>query len=298
MTAVDQNRGRDPKALTSKPSVLVWFVIVFAFIIQQGAFIEMPVLVGSSTGGILQDSNVYNTIGIGISFATIGFLCFSSASELGELLRKNALSFAYIALVLISFLWSIHPDLTIRRAFGYLLTMAIAGYLTVRFSDIERMKLVSASFAISAIGSFVYVAAFPEDGIMHISTLEGTWRGVFTHKNVLGPVMAVAVFTELYILAATGGRPRWRFILLALYLSLVALSRSATALLLSATYITATCIYLLWKRDHALAIVTTIILMLISALAYLSSGSIPSSPLAYLAKIQVLLAARNFGRGS
>jgi exopolysaccharide production protein ExoQ len=268
----------------SNPSVLISTGIIFALIIQQSAFIEMPALVGPIDGGISQDSNVYNTIGIAISVAIIGPLCVLNGSALSQLLRRNALSLAYIVLVLVSFTWSIHPDLTIRRAFGYLLSMAIAGYLAVGVNDIERMKLISASFAVSAIGSFLYVAAYPEDGIMHVITLEGTWRGVFTHKNVLGPLMAVAVFTEIYVLTATNGRPRWRFGLLAMYLALVALSRSATALLLSATYITTACVYLLWRRDRLLATVTALILLLASFLVTFVLSIDPEFALGLLGK--------------
>jgi exopolysaccharide production protein ExoQ len=247
----------------SNPSLIVSAGIIFVLIIQQGAFVEMPALVGPAIGSAPQDSNVSNTIGIAISVAIVGLLSAFNGRTLFQLLKKNSLSLAYVALVLISVTWSIHPDLTIRRAFGYLLSMTIAGYLTVAYNDVERMKLISASFAVSAIGSFLYVAAYPEDGIMHIVTLEGTWRGVFTHKNVLGPVMAVAVFTEIYVLTATNGRPRWRFLLLFMYLALVTLSRSATALLLSAAYITTAFVYLLWGRDRLLA--TAVVLMILLA---------------------------------
>ena len=71
--------------------------------------------------------------------------------------------------------------------------------------------------------------------------------------------MAVAVFTELYILVASRGRPRWRFVLLALFLALLALSRSATALTASATYLAAAGGFLLWKRDRPLGVVAALV---------------------------------------
>ncbi len=256
-----------PPGNAGKPSVWVWVIIAFALIIQQGAFIEMPALVGTPANGVPSDANVYNTAGIAISSSTIGMLCFLIVADLGYLARKNILSLIYIALVLISVGWSIHPDLTLRRAFGYVLSMAIAAYLVAAFDDVQRMKLVSAGFAVAAVGSFAYVAAFPNDGIMNIITLEGTWRGVFTHKNVLGPVMSVAAFTEIYVLTATGGRPRWRFILLGMYLALVMLSRSATAILLCTTFTASAVLYLIWNRDRLLAMVAGLILLLTAFLA-------------------------------
>jgi exopolysaccharide production protein ExoQ len=259
--------GRLLAQSNGKSSPLVWIVVVFLLIIQQGAFIDMPALSDSSTTGGPADVNTLNTVGVAISFAAMGVLFLFNARKIGFLASKNVLSLIYIVLALISFAWSIHPDLTIRRALGYVLSMSIAAYLTVRFNDVERMKLISASFAISAIGSFLYVAAYPDQGIMQIGDLAGTWRGVFPHKNVLGPVMAVGFFAELYVLVASRGRPRWRFILLGLYFALVALSRSVTALLMSAAFLAATCLYLQWKSDHLLAIVTGLIVLLLALLA-------------------------------
>jgi O-antigen ligase len=84
---------------------------------------------------------------------------------------------------------------------------------------------------------------------MQQADLAGNWRGVFPHKNVLGPVMAFAVFTELFILVAGKGRPRWRWVTLSTYFALVLLSHSATALLLSLGYLAGTGIYLIWQRN-------------------------------------------------
>ena len=42
---------------------------------------------------------------------------------------------------------------------------------------------------------------FPEIGIMSGGELEGNWRGIYPHKNVLGFAMAVAVFVQLQLIA-------------------------------------------------------------------------------------------------
>ena len=250
----------------SKSSILVRLAIVFALIVQQSAFIDMPALSAASAANVPTDTNVLNTIVIAISFTTIGILGCFSARKIGYLASKNALTVLYIALVLSSVAWSIHPELTIRRGFGYVLSMAIAASVTVCFKEAERMKLVSASFAVSAIGSLLYVTAYPNEGIMQLGELAGTWRGVFPHKSVLGPVMAIGLFVELYVLVTSRGRLRWRFALLGLYFVLVVLSRSETALLISTAYVAATCIYLLWKRERTVAVVMAAIMVLASVL--------------------------------
>ena len=204
--AVSFARAKPKLVLSDEgPSALVWFMIVFVLIVQQSAFIEMPALGNSSALSGPSDVNAINTVAIGISFAVVGALLFFSYQKVGLLVSKNGLSFAYVMWVLCSVAWSIHPDLTIRRALGYVLSMSIAAYLTVQFSESERMKLISASFAVSAIGSFLYVVAYPDEGIMRVGELAGAWRGVYPHKNVLGPVMAVGVFSELFCPCRHGG---------------------------------------------------------------------------------------------
>jgi O-antigen ligase len=233
-------------------------------IVQQGAFISVPLVVAETSLSAMRGIvNPYNTACIALSIASIGIVCFSRIRQIGFLALKNVFSVLFILIVLLSAIWSIHPDLTIRRGIGYVLTMLIAGYLSVRFDVVDRMKVLSWGFAVSAIGSLLFVAAFPQYGIMQLGDLSGNWRGVFPHKNVLGPVMAVAVFTELCILVLCNGRPRWRLALLGLYFSLVLLSHSATALLLSLFYLIGTCIYLLWKRERLAGVAASIFFVLI-----------------------------------
>lgn len=268
--------GRLGKSLNAAPGLvqpekkswfLVWMIVVFVLIIQQGAFIGIPALSSLNSDSGSTDTNFLNTIGIAISFAIMGFLVFLNAQKIGYLASKNWICLLYMALVLTSAAWSIHPELTIRRGVGYILSMSIAAYLTVGFNDVNRMKLISSSFAISAIGSFLYVAAYPSDGIMQTQELVGTWRGIFPHKNVLGPVMGFAVFTELYVLVATGGRARWRFFLLALYFALLILTYSATAIFASIGYLIATGVYLLWRNDRLLGTVIGMIVLLLVLIA-------------------------------
>jgi exopolysaccharide production protein ExoQ len=258
MTFQNQD-NRLPHRVGVEPSRLDWIVAVFVVIIQQGAFVSTPMVLSDVSLYALRDiqQNPFNTAGIAISIVFIGVACFPRIRQIGFLAWTNRLSVLFMLIVLMSATWSIHPDLTIRRGLGYVLTMLIAAYLTLRFDLIDRMKVLSASFAVSAIGSLLFVAAFPEYGIMQEGDLAGAWRGVFMHKNQFGPVMAVAVFTELFVLVALKSRPWWRFALLSTYFALVVLSRSETALLLSLAYLAGTCLYLLWQRDRLRTVVVS-----------------------------------------
>lgn len=265
IAAVSRRTPPQQTGRASKPSRLDWIVAVFAVIIQQGAFVTVPFVVsGVSLRGI---ENPFNMAGIAISMVSIGIVCFSRIRQIGFLALKNVFPVLFILIVLMSAIWSIHPDLTIRRGIGYVLTMLIAGYLSVRFDVDDRMRVFSWGFAVSAITSLLFIAAFPQYGIMQVGDLAGDWRGVFPHKNVLGPVMAVAVFVELYILTRSPARYWWHVVLLSACFVLVVLSHSATALLLSQAYLTGTCLYLLWKRNRLIGVFISIVIILLLLIA-------------------------------
>jgi O-antigen ligase len=281
--AINDNRPILPAQ--TEPSRLAWIVAVILVIIQQDAFVSTPLILRDYSVTALRDTqNPFNTVAIAISILLIGIACFSRIRQVGSLALNNRFSLLFTFIVIASAAWSIHPDLTIRRGVGYILTMFIAAYLSLRFDVVDRMKVLSCSFAISAVGSLVFIAAFPQHGIMQVSDLAGTWRGVFPHKNVLGPVMAIAVFTELFVLVAGKGRPRWRMALLGVYLGLVLLSRSATALLLSLAFLAGTCIYLVWRPGRLMGAYFSILAILLVLAALILFWSDPDLALGILGK--------------
>jgi exopolysaccharide production protein ExoQ len=237
----------------AEPSRIDWAVAVFAVLVQQNAFVSTPLVLSNVPLSAQQDlRNPYNTAAIAISIVSIAMVCLPWLRRVCWLGWTNRVTVLFMAMVLTSAIWSIHPDLTIRRGIGYVVTILVAAYLSLRFNVIDRMRVLSASFAISAAASLLFIAAFPAYGIMQDGDLAGDWRGVFLHKNVFGPAMAVAVFTELFLLFALKGRPRWRFATMGTYLVLVVLSRSESALLLSLVYLAGAGIYFLWRRNRSL----------------------------------------------
>lgn len=89
--------------------------------------------------------------------------------------------------------------------------------------------------------------------------LDGNWRGVFSHKNPFGFVMAAAIFTELYIIAFVNKLQLWRLCLIGLYFVLLVLSKSTTALIVAMFYIACAFLYLSWKRNRLIAYVVSVL---------------------------------------
>jgi O-antigen ligase len=258
--AMAKSRGYQQAWLSGarNPSTFAWIVAFFAVAVQlQHTFLAIGRL-GSNGEALPHDpmqDPVINTLFPAASLASIVIASTFVYRDIAQLLARNLATIAYGSLVVISVAWSIHPDLTLRRSIGSILLILVAVYLSVRFGEKDRMKLLSFAFAISAIGSLLFVAAYPAYGIMN-----GAWRGVFQQKNVLGETMAVAIFVELYLLVLGNWRPIWRLGLLSIYLTLLILSHSLTSLICSVLYLAGTAVYTIGKGDKLAALIIAITL--------------------------------------
>ncbi len=247
---------------------LDWMIAIFLVIIQQNAFVDnaYEFLTGGERKGSAE--NIFNTASIAIS---IIFLCIGSARVLPRirsLALRNAYSILYIVIVLSSVIWSLHPDLSVKRGCAYVLTIGIAGYIAVRFTTEQTLLVLARSFAICGVCSVIYVLLFPEGGIMSGGDeLEGAWRGIYPHKNVLGLAMAIAVYVQLHLIATVEQRRIKDYIWVCFFLMLVVLSKSTTAIIASICYIFVAIGYSLWTKNklygYNMLLVSTLGLVLV-----------------------------------
>jgi exopolysaccharide production protein ExoQ len=258
--AMAKSRGYQQAWLSEarNPSTFAWIVAFFAVAVQlHSMFLDIGTI-GPNGKALPHDplqEPVINTVFAAASLASIVIASSFVYRYIAQLLARNLAILAYSSLVVISVAWSIHPDLTLHRSIGWILLLLVAAYLSVRFGEKDRMKLFSFAFAISAIGSLLFVAAYPAYGIE-----DGDWRGVFSQKNGLGETMAVAIFVELYLLVLSNWRPIWRFGLLSIYLTLLILSHSLTSLICSVLYLAGTAVYIIGKGDKLAALIVAITL--------------------------------------
>jgi O-antigen ligase len=148
--------------------------------------------------------------------------------------QVNPYLLLFAALVLISAMWSIEPQTTVRR-FIRVLTVVLDGIafcvLDGRLTSYQRtLRPVVTALVL---GSLIFVLVAPELAIEQSKqlTVVGAWRGLTTQKNALGSLSAITLimWTHAWL---TKDRPAWMSVpgmclaLLCLYKS-----RSSTAII-------------------------------------------------------------------
>jgi exopolysaccharide production protein ExoQ len=245
---------------------LAWIVAVFAILVQQHDLTD-PLLLDPNALAVHMDrfvGPVPNNMDSGYygRFALASLVSIVIASSLVyrdivKLLARNVPIIAYIGFVVMSAAWSIHPDITLRRALGCILTILVAAYLVVRFDEKDRMKLFSLVFVIPAIVSLFAIAGGGEAAGGTIISADGS---MIYQKNILGKIMSVAIFVELYLLALGNWRPIWRFGLLSIYLTLLIISQSVTSWLCAMMFLGGTAIYIIGKRNKLAGMIAVVTL--------------------------------------
>lgn len=157
---------------------------------------------------------------------------------LGDLLRRvDPLVKLVLLVVSASTLWSVDPQLTVRRAVAVLLYTIFGLYLATRFPLREQPWLIARTLGVAALASLLLAVLVPRYGLMPGDN--GQWRGIYLQKNVLGRVMAVAVLAAvLAALCAPKGRRRRLSLGIGALASLVLL-RSASVFAVVALGVTA-----------------------------------------------------------
>jgi exopolysaccharide production protein ExoQ len=179
---------------------------------------------------------------------------------------------AFIALTIISAVWSAAPGITLRRAVGLLGTGSFGAYLACRFTPHEVLRMTGAAFAAVVCLSILVIIFVPSYG-----TAEGREiAGVFGQKNELGRAMIFAILA-LWALVRDpeSGHPVWALPALLAALALLALSRSAQAIVgLAAAIVVAMPLLVVCARHFTKVNVrlATVLLIMIALLAFIVSA--------------------------
>ena len=181
-----------------------------------------------------------NAIGIS-SYPLIQFLFFLNfaisfillalrwKSVLSVLSRERLIS-TLLGLSILSVLWSSVPSVTIVRNIALLGTSLFGLYLASRYSLREQLQLLAWAYGIAIVLSVIFIVILPKYGIM-AGKHSGKWRGIFTHKNVLGKAMILS--SMIFLLTSLNER-KPKFVLwggLGLSVLLLLMSNSSSSII-------------------------------------------------------------------
>ncbi len=142
---------------------------------------------------------------------------------------KRKVFWGFVAVILLSFLWSQVPDITMRRAVVFLGVTLLGLNISVRYTIREQLFLLAWTMGIMVLINLVFTLGFPWAAI-EAGEHQGAWRGVYAQKNILGRNTVLSAI--IFLLAAMESRPH-RTILwggLGLSVLLILLSGSKGAL--------------------------------------------------------------------
>jgi len=118
---------------------------------------------------------------------------------------KEIFVWLLVGLAIASVYWTFGPELTPRRS-GLLLGSTLFGaYVSTRYSLREQLHLLAWTSSIIIVLSFVFAIALPSYGLMTYQeggVHAGAWRGIMTHKNILGRIINLS--SIVFLLLANG----------------------------------------------------------------------------------------------
>lgn len=146
-----------------------------------------------------------------------------------SVLATNKFLLILMGIVCFSCFWSINPAQTFRVSFYAVGTTAFGLYLASRYSLSQQMDLLGWTYGLMLILSILVAVAIPEYGLM-AAKHEGALRGIFTHKNMFGTIMAPSGVI-FFLNAFRGQKYSWIYWgLLTLCFAAMVMSQSTTSL--------------------------------------------------------------------
>jgi exopolysaccharide production protein ExoQ len=189
-----------------------------------------------------------------------------------QVVTRDGLLWLLVGIALLSVLWSVAPDVTLRRGIALMGTTLLGVYVAMRFDLREQLHLLAWALGIAALASVIFALALPSFGVMSAPPTQGLggggntslllplvdkaegWRGIYTHKNAFGRTMALSAFV-FFLLALRERRYRWvAWTGFGFSVVLLLLSNSVTGLVIFLTILLIVPLYRVTRWPHTVAV--------------------------------------------
>ncbi len=204
-----------------------WYYLAAAFfIMQETGFLSFIDTIIYGNAGV---KSIFSQFLNGLQIPVSIVLFWSGYNKSKRLNLGAKLLLVTMAYLFMSVLWSVDPSTSLRRSFIYLFFVLGAIGIANTLSGDEYMQLMKRIIFFSAVVSLVFLVISPSTVLMP----DGALRGIFTHKNVLGQVMAAGVLASLHGVRA--GSARWpsSVAMIILFVGVTIAARSSTSLIVS-----------------------------------------------------------------
>ncbi|MGD1859133.1 MAG: O-antigen ligase family protein [Leptolyngbyaceae cyanobacterium] len=121
--------------------------------------------------------------------------------RLMTIIFSNYFYWIFLMFIMLSTIWSERPDETFRASIGMIGTVMFGAYIVSRYKLQEQIKLLVLFFGV-VIGLSVLMVFVPGYGIDH-GKHAGAIRGIYTHKNIFGPIVTLSCATFLIYLKSS-----------------------------------------------------------------------------------------------
>jgi O-antigen ligase len=261
------------------PSWIEYAFVSYLLYLSSEAFGFIIVIM--SGGGIVQTSSnpILRVLWI-VAYVGSATILVAHRHLIFAAISRNWAVFLVPGFAVASTVWSIEIASTMPQAANLGLTTLIGIYIGTRFSVLAIMRIVFFALGFSVIASFLVSLAHLPFALMP----DGSARGLFTHKNMLG--MQCGVVYSVSVLFAWRGVHRWSAIVLTIIsLVTVFMARSSTSLL-AITFITAILpIMLVSQESRASGLIVACVLLVATLVVFLIVSGDPGGYWAWFTQL-------------
>lgn len=236
------------------PKLAEKIFVVFTLFLSTSALI--PVLIEGGNGGGITSDPYSPKFFMGVYIITF-LLIVAHQKNFVRAAQKNIWIWLFLGIVLASILWTFAPDVTPRRSVLLLGTSTFAVYMAMRFTLREQLQLLAVALGIVIVLSFLFAIGLPKYGLMTVQEggiHAGSWRGIMTHKNILGRLMVFSSMVFLFVAMSNPIRNiRYRWVPWAGYIlsiALIILSTSKSALVVFLSLMIILPLYRSWRKHY------------------------------------------------